>query len=190
MNQCVSGPPPFQVMSPLISHSSVKRMHNGEAKIDATTRPKSETNRDLIISIYKKDLESVWYCRLTTKQVWYQEEPITLDCKALDEEVLPRGFTRVQDNRYQYNFTDPESIGSRRYRPVAYRMPFLKNSAFYDKTMTVSHLCHNNWCYNWEHHTFETLDQNKARNGCPGGPSCRHTQKCIIPGRYSQFYTL
>lgn len=52
---------------------------------------------------------------------------------------------------------------AKRYRPVAYRVPLIAHQAYGDKTTTVSHLCHNNWCYNWDHHTLESLEMNKAR---------------------------
>lgn len=58
-------------------------------------------------------------------------------------------------------------------------------AAGYPQLMTVSHLCHNSWCYNWNHHILESLAVNKSRNGCPAGNSCRHKVKCIIPGEYS-----
>lgn len=148
-------------------------------------RQRSATTRDDIIKQYKQDLEATWVSASTTIIVWFQPEGLVLNCKRVDADNLPCGFTRVGQDRFQYNFTDPEVQHSKRFRPIAYRMPFLANSGFYDKSMTVSHLCHNNWCYNWNHHTLELLEINKARNGCAAGPSCRHKTKCLRPGLFS-----
>lgn len=52
--------------------------------------------------------------------------------------------------------------------------------------LTLSHLCHNNWCWNYRHHALESLSDNKGRNGCPGGTYCKHIVKCIRPGNYYQ----
>jgi hypothetical protein len=137
-------------------------------------RQRSEKTRDAIIAKYKADVQDVWI------------GPIQLDCKEIKSDQLPVGFVKVSKDRFQYNFKDPMTKDTKRFRPVAYRMPFLTDPCFYDKCITISHLCHNNWCYNWNHHTIETLAVNKARNGCPAGPNCRHTVKCLIPGQYSE----
>jgi hypothetical protein len=47
---------------------------------------------------------------------------------------------------------------------------------------TASHLCHNTNCQNPLHVCWESLAQNKARNGCAGAPSCLHIPPCFIPG--------
>jgi predicted FMN-binding regulatory protein PaiB len=148
-------------------------------------RQKSATNRSSIVSKYKSDVQRSWIDRTTTVSTWYNPD-LQLKCKEIDPKNLPTGFTRTKDSKYQYNFTDPESEAKKkRYRPVAYRIPFLLQEGFNDAELTVSHLCHNNWCYNWDHHVLEILAINKARNGCPAGPYCRHKVKCITPGKFS-----
>lgn len=154
--------------------------------VQTKKRQRSCKTRDEIIQKYKQDLTTVWLDKPSVVKPWFKELGLTLNCKAIDEHSLPSGFTRVSEDRYQYNFTDPDNKSTKRYRPVAYRMSFLNHNGFYDNTLTVSHLCHNNWCYNWDHHVLESLHLNKARNGCPAGPSCRHKFKCLIPGIYSE----
>lgn len=65
------------------------------------------------------------------------------------------------------------------------RLPFNRDVNFTDSNWHLSHLCHNNWCYNWRHHVFEHTETNKARNGCPGGIYCHHIIQCPRPGPYS-----
>jgi hypothetical protein len=148
-------------------------------------RQKSAPTREQIVSKYQTDVAATWIDKTSTVSTWFNPT-LNLECKQINPENLPTGFTRSNEDRFQYNFTDPESPKKSRYRPVAYRIPFLQHEGFYDQNMTVSHLCHRNWCYNWNHHVLELLAINKARNGCPAGPSCRHTVKCIIPGEYSE----
>lgn len=69
-------------------------------------------------------------------------------------------------------------------RPKAWRIPFLYESNYGQPNYTVSHLCHNTKCYNWNHHVWELLDVNKGRNGCPGGAYCFHITKCLRPGPF------
>lgn len=149
-------------------------------------RQKSASTRDDIIAKYKQDVEASWQHELKLLNPWFQPEGLYLECKRINSSKLPIGFTCVSEDRFQYNFTDPRSPKGIRFRPLAYRLPFLKKPDFYNKTFSVSHLCHNNWCYNWNHHVLEILEINKSRNGCPAGPSCRHKVKCLRPGFYSE----
>lgn len=132
---------------------------------------------------FKSTLSSVWVPQTWTFQPWYSSTEQVVDCKKLPDDVtgVP-GFAKTGEGKYQYSFTHPET--KKRTRPVAYRMSFLLHPEFDNESWTVSHLCHNNWCMNWEHHVLEPLAVNKARNGCPGGPSCRHRTKCLVPGPY------
>lgn len=156
------------------------------AKQSKTRRRQKRCNtREETVMKYKNDLEEVWVPSHRTITTWFNPS-LTLECKHLDDQDLPVGFVKTREGRYQYNFTDPESESGRRFRPCAYRIPFLLEEGFYDDAMTVSHLCHNNLCHNWDHHVLESLPVNKGRNGCPGGPSCRHKVKCLIPGEYSE----
>jgi len=82
---------------------------------------------------------------------------------------------------FQY---DLRSSGLVPKRPKAWRVPFLLDPNYNDDTYTVSHLCHDNNCYNWDHHVLETLATNKAKNGCPGGNHCHHVHRCLRPGPY------
>jgi len=65
------------------------------------------------------------------------------------------------------------------------RWVFVQHPCFIDKQYGISHLCHNNWCYNWRHHIFENNEINKGRNGCPGGIHCFHKVRCERPGHYA-----
>lgn len=142
--------------------------------------------RKAVIAKYKQDVSLVWKDATSLCKPWFRPSGLNLDCKSIDPDNLPVGFTHVGDDRYQYNFTDPSATTkARRYRPAAYRVPFIEHIGYDDKALTVSHLCHNKRCYNWNHHTLESLEINKARNGCPAGPSCRHKTKCLIPGPFS-----
>lgn len=155
-----------------------------DSKVSVKKRQKSLNTRLEIIANYKNELEKKWINCTITKLTWFNPE-LKLCCKKINPSNLPIGFTKTRENKYQYNFTDPNSLSKKRFRPLAYRIPFLQEKGFYDNTMTVSHLCHNSWCYNWNHHILESLAVNKSRNGCPAGNSCRHKVKCIIPGEYS-----
>lgn len=132
-----------------------------------------------VVKQYQDTLRSVWTPVDVALRPWYTPEVIILHCKAMPE-CMPPGFSRVSVDRYQFSFT----MDGKRIRPVAYRVPFLMEPGFDDPDMTVSHLCHHNWCMNWEHHVLEPLAVNKARNGCPGGPHCHHRVRCLIPGAY------
>ena len=110
-------------------------------------------------------------------------------CYEIDPLCVPRHFTKTMEKskeqiKYQYSIYDDQG---KRIRPQAWRIPFLEHPKFSDTEYTVSHLCHNKKCYNWSHHVLETLSQNKARNGCPGGNHCHHNIKCIRPGPYFNF---
>ncbi len=120
---------------------------------------------------------------------WYSpDRDIEMLCLTLPRSGLPKGFTFSgvkKDSdipRFQY---DLGIVGGKRYRPVAYRVPFLDHPEFDNPEWTVSHLCHRGDCFNPAHHTLESLAVNKSRNGCPGGPHCHHRVKCLIPGMYS-----
>lgn len=142
-------------------------------------RLRTAGTREAIVQQYKDALAPVLVVRDTVFQPWYAEDVQVYACMATPE-VLPPGFAKTADDKYQYSFT----FEAKRYRPVAYRVPFLMHPEFENPGFTVSHLCHNNWCYNWDHHVLELLAVNKARNGCPGGPHCHHKVKCLIPGQY------
>ena len=106
---------------------------------------------------------------------------INITCWYLSKATKPQGFAS-QGNKYQY---DLRGTGVKTERPLAWRVPFLAlfPIEFEDKNWTVSHLCHDDQCYNPGHHWFEPLDSNKGRNGCPGpNHGCRHIVKCLIPG--------
>jgi len=100
------------------------------------------------------------------------------------EAILPEGVAYSGDNnKFQYNLN--RTIF---HRPVLYRMTFVNRPEFWDKTLTVSHLCHNHKCHNPSHLVLEPLDANKGRNGCPGGYFCRHTRNhCMIPGPWHDY---
>ena len=155
-----------------------------------STRSKKRQTRcnslSQVIAKYQLDVSSVWVDQPVVCNPWFKPQGLTLHCKYIDAGNLPMGFVSTGIGKYQYNFTNPEApTGTKRYRPVAYRIPFLKNPDFRASDMTVSHLCHNSWCYNWKHHVLEPLGANKARNGCAAGSRCLHKTKCLIPGKFS-----
>lgn len=166
--------------------TSHKQLVLQQATNSTKRRQSTYLTRHDVVESYKQDVSCVWEDRTTTYNTWFNPEGLTLNCKSIEPSRLPAGFVRVGNERYQYNFSDPEALSkAERYRPVAYRVPFISDPGYYDKAMTVSHLCHNNWCYNWDHCILEPLAVNKARNGCPAGSSCRHKTKCLIPGKFS-----
>lgn len=140
-----------------------------------------------VVRVYKERVSAVWLdCpRYVPAREWY---PATvLHCKTIDPDRLPKGFANSitkarlaggQAPKFQYR------VGE--LRPVAYRTPFLSHPCFKDSLYTVSHLCHNNSCYNWDHHVLEPLVLNQMRGGCPGGSHCHHTVPCLMPGPYSE----
>lgn len=147
----------------------------------ATPAP-TDAQLDTLITLYMKRLQSAWIdAPLHVGPVWYLDRDLVLDCKVLPDTHLPAGFTRTTA-KVQYDCG--KLFGGKRYRPIAFRIPFAKSLAFRDDTFTVSHLCHNPVCANPEHHTLETLEVNKGRNGCPGGPHCHHRVKCLRPGMF------
>jgi len=122
--------------------------------------------------------------------VWYQHEPLVLECYHIDPANKPDGFNgypaRDDFKHYQWDKLRTEEAKELRIdgRPAAWRVPFLLDPNYTDPEYGVSHLCHNTECYNWDHHTLELLPVNKGRNGCPGGPHCHHQKKCQRPGPY------
>jgi len=139
-----------------------------------------------VVLVYLRDLhESTLIHFDEPVQTWWG--PVSLDCFTLDPHNRPKGFTVATAGQwefmpvtclsYQYNL---RSLG--RGRPKAYRVPFLECPEFANEAYTVSHLCHHAWCLNPQHHVLETLDDNKGRNGCPGGELCCHHVQCLIPG--------
>ena len=154
----------------------------------------TETRNSAIITTYKRRLERRAVRVVKTVEVWhgfFSDEPdadlADYTCWTIDPENIPTGFAsagyvpNTDVIKYQYNLRAYNDL--RVQRPVAWRVPFL-NHENYDTNCTISHLCHNPSCYNWDHHALEPLEVNKARNGCPGGSHCHHVIKCLIPGPY------
>lgn len=135
-------------------------------------------NSDVIIDKYiARVMEGCDYVEKLIP-VWWQTEPLKLECWEVNDQFKPIGFT-FSNNKYQYDLRSFNGT-----RPTAWKVPYLNHPHFND--WTLSHLCHNTNCYNPDHHILEPLAWNKARNGCPGGPHCHHFHKlCIIPGPFS-----
>lgn len=142
---------------------------------------KNDTTFDDIIKEYKESISKAWIDSPISVDVWWSDDPIVLDCKTLATDSKITGF-RYQGEKWQYDLRTC-NLG----RPMAWRVPFLCHPNFQSPNYTVSHLCHNNSCYNWDHHTLENLDENKARNGCPGGDHCHHKIKCLKTWTILQF---
>lgn len=145
------------------------------------TRQISLTNPERAAEKYINDVTDVFIDAPVLHHPWFAPEGVWTDCVAIDPDNLPVGFVHAGNGRYQYNYNHPVM---KRYRPVAYRFPFLQHPNYYDEGWTVSHLCHNSWCYNPGHVNLEPLAVNKARNGCPGGEHCHHQVRCLLPGPY------
>ncbi len=108
---------------------------------------------------------------------------IVLDCLVFPTGRKVKLFQMNKQGYLQYSLRS-DAHGDRG-RPKAWRVPFLDDPNYDDNVKyTVSHLCHNPKCYNWNHHTLELLTVNKGRNGCPGGLHCHHIVKCLRPGPY------
>lgn len=139
------------------------------------------------IKQYKDNLLSHW-CTADELDLTLADGRGHPECKYINTDDKPKYFTKGNNDKYQYDlkiYDEDGQLQSKRYRPIAWRVPFLEDENFGDNVKyTVSHLCHNEKCYNWEHHVLETLEVNKARNGCPAGKCCRHKVKCLIPGPY------
>lgn len=151
------------------------------ASIKKRARP-SALSPEALVDKYLTDIAAAWVdSPRNIGSTWYSGDPVTLDCKVFDNTSLPAGVTVAAVGRYQYNLG---KVDGKRYRPIAYRVPFLLDEHFYDDDFSVSHLCHNPACCNPAHHVLETLPVNKSRNGCPGGDHCHHRVRCLIPGPY------
>ncbi len=61
----------------------------------AKCRQRSASTRDGIITKYKQDLQAAWMHEQTTLQPWFQPVALELNCRRLDPENLPSGFTRT-----------------------------------------------------------------------------------------------
>jgi len=78
--------------------------------------------------------------------------------------------------RWQYKVT----VHGKRYVWGSHTIPFL---LFAQGSNTASHLCHNPRCHNPLHLSWESLDNNKSRNWCPGpAGGCIHVPACLIRG--------
>ena len=141
-----------------------------------------------IIRLYLQRLHECGVKIPSQHETWYGT--VNLSCVQIRLDRIPTGFTcatskaaeqPVTELDWQYNLRQSHNG----LRPKAYRVPFADHAEFANsKEYTVSHLCHNNWCHNPRHHVLETLPDNKGRNGCPGGPNCRHRVRCLLPGPY------
>lgn len=136
-----------------------------------------------LINTYRFDIAIYGVQTPKTVPVWWSNTPVTLDCIHLNPDKLPPRF--LKSRQYDLRLKIIQDLGYQE-RPKAWRVNFLLEAEYAKVEYTVSHLCHNPECYNWEHHVLELLAVNKARNGCPGGRHCHHKHKCLIPGPYSQ----
>lgn len=109
-----------------------------------------------------------------------------LDCREMLNRQTPQGFQRKMKNDNVYYQFDLRGIleGKGLVRPHVWRLLFIDDDNYTNRTFTGSHLCHNPQCVNPDHIIFEPLEINKARNGCPGGTHCHHKIACIRPGPF------
>jgi len=149
------------------------------------------TRIDEIIQTYKERVRNsarVESITLPVESYFFDSLPaqlsVTLDCWVIDDNNRPKGFTGNKKEGLQY---DLRTALPTEGRIRAWRVPFLGHRCYTVKGYTVSHLCHNDICVNWDHHCFEPLYVNKGRNGCPGGLHCHHQTRCIRPGPYYNF---
>jgi hypothetical protein len=117
-----------------------------------------------------------------------ENDMVELDCWKLDIE-------KMKEDKVSYFVNLKASVDTedlRQYdlrseghgRPAIRRIPFIKEILKNGDDLTISHLCHINWCVNPYHHVLESLEDNKGRNGCPGRSLCRHRIRCLRPGIY------
>ena len=113
------------------------------------------------------------------------DDSTTIDLYCWHLPTIPQGFTSNGHGKYQFDLRAAKyrSVANNS-RPIAWRVAFADNPNYNNENYTVSHLCHNTNCYNWNHHSLELLPVNKGRNGCPGGRYCFHQKPCKRPGPY------
>lgn len=133
------------------------------------------------INDYKRTIKKYWIINSNIIYIPWAAKYIKYECRTLPPNLTGVNGFVWQGNKYQYDLRSLKTIEK---RIVAWRTPFIKHPLFNDTNGTLSHLCHNSECYNWHHHTFEHLNINKSRNGCPGLERCCHKVKCIRPGEY------
>lgn len=142
-------------------------------------------NTALVIKAYKSNIKAHRQIVIYEYDIWPgyfvegdETKVLELECWEINPAKPPNGF-RYQGTKYQYDLRSHNNT-----RPIAWKVPFLDHPNYNDPDSTLSHLCHNEKCYNWKHHCLENLAYNKARNGCPGGRFCFHTPLCIVPGPF------
>ena len=156
---------------------------------DPTPDPTKETpllsdyKYNSYINIYKKTLKTYWKLDQQKIYVEWADVYINLNCYVLpDEKSMYKFRWSKTSKKYQYDLRGVASLDNK--RPRAWRVPFLNDPNYQGpvEKYTVSHLCHNNRCYNWNHHILERLPVNIGRNGCSGLGCCHHKNRCIRPG--------
>jgi len=91
------------------------------------------------------------------------------------------GFSKNGHCRWQYK----RSINGVVHRWGSHTIPFLldPDRDINGYNCTASHLCHNPRCHNPLHLCWESLDDNKGRNWCPGpNGGCMHAVVCLRRG--------
>jgi hypothetical protein len=108
--------------------------------------------------------------------------------------VIPRSTAEVRGvssngSKHQYKIETlatlvaDENKGRFVGRKTLARVHFVtKPNEFFNDTLTVSHLCHNEVCVKREHVCLETLKSNKDRNNCSGPAHCEHNPQCLTRG--------
>lgn len=162
-----------------------------------TTKRTRDDNRvnyaaEEIVTEYQKKVQKHFVKVVTRIEVGEyfgaEENCVILECWEHPNHTV-KGFTNKTSKVggkmvkiYQYDLRNVKcNLGTN--RPCAWRVPFLIEPAEYvNKKWTISHLCHNTSCYNWNHHRLEPLPLNQGRNGCPGGLHCHNLDTCMIPG--------
>lgn len=112
---------------------------------------------------------------------------ITLHCTTPTDFDRGSGLSRqgdAQEWQFKLMVAGHDGRPASAKKPASYRMGFLMDPGFGDQEMTVSHLCHHNFCHTQAHLVLEPLAVNKSRNGCPGGHFCQHQVKCLRPGPF------
>lgn len=145
-----------------------------------------EATHAAVIKAYKEELERKALKVVRVFEATDSTPALSLGCWQIDPQNKPKGFlgSTTRENlergslqKYQYRVDGTKM--------TAWHIPFLnsRRDPSQDSQWTLSHLCHNPSCYNWNHHTVEPLTVNKGRNGCAGGSKCAHTRTpCLIRG--------
>lgn len=182
----------------LIKMNEMKKAKKKEAQAEKE-RQEAEKRRQIALEnarVFKEQQTAAideYFRRLRERGVevakeetfWYGKQKLM--CIEIDYAARPDGFSLKNPNTGLYSYYIPVPISMQINN--ARRMSFLMHPMYGHSAFQISHLCHNERCYNPFHLAFETAADNTGRNGCCGGPFCGHSVPCLRPGPYFQAKT-